>query len=44
MHANFSNELMRTCGDKEVFTSICEGFGGAQYVEEDSSYFSYGKF
>jgi len=28
MHANFSNELMRTCGDKEVFMSICEGFGG----------------
>ena len=28
MHANFSNEVMRTCGDKEVFTSICEGFGG----------------
>ena len=28
MHANFSNELMRTCGDKEVFTTICEGFGG----------------
>ena len=25
---NFSNELMRTCGDKEVFTTICEGFGG----------------
>jgi glutamine synthetase len=20
--------LMRTCGDKEVFMSICEGFGG----------------
>ena len=28
MHANFSNELMRTCGDKEVFTTICEGFAG----------------
>jgi glutamine synthetase len=28
MHANFSNSLMRTCGDKAVFTKICEGFGG----------------
>jgi glutamine synthetase len=28
MHANFSNGLMRTCGDKQVFMSICEGFGG----------------
>lgn len=27
MHANFSNELMRTCGDKEVFYAICEEFG-----------------
>jgi glutamine synthetase len=27
MHANFSNGLMRTCGDKEVFTHICEQFG-----------------
>jgi len=28
MHANFSNGLMRTCGDEAVFTQICEGFGG----------------
>jgi glutamine synthetase len=27
MHANFSNGLMRTCGDKKVFDSICEEFG-----------------
>lgn len=27
MHANFSNELMRTCGDKQVFVDICEEFG-----------------
>ena len=27
MHANFSNELMRTCGDKNVFNAICEEFG-----------------
>ena len=28
MHANFSNGVMRTCGDQAVFTKICEGFGG----------------
>ena len=28
MHANFSNSLMRSLGDKDVFTSICEGFSG----------------
>lgn len=28
MHANFSNEVMRTCGDEATFTRICEGFGG----------------
>ena len=27
MHANFSNGVMRTCGDKDTFTKICEGFG-----------------
>jgi glutamine synthetase len=27
MHANFSNEIMRTGGDQAVFTKICEGFG-----------------
>ena len=27
MHANFSNETMRTCGDESVFTAICEQFG-----------------
>ncbi|MFC0877178.1 glutamine synthetase beta-grasp domain-containing protein [Saccharicrinis sp. FJH2] len=27
MHANFSNGLMRSCGDKNVFTAICEEFG-----------------
>ncbi|MCA9196219.1 MAG: glutamine synthetase beta-grasp domain-containing protein [Planctomycetales bacterium] len=28
MHANFSNGSMRTAGKKEVFTEICEAFGG----------------
>ena len=27
MHANFSNGLMRTCGDEKVFVTICEEFG-----------------
>ena len=27
MHANFSNRLMRNCGDKKVFEEICEEFG-----------------
>ena len=32
MHANFSNSLMRTCGDEKVFTAICEEFG--KYIKE----------
>jgi len=32
MHANFSNEKMRTCGDEGVFTAICEEFG--KHVKE----------
>jgi glutamine synthetase len=32
MHANFSNLLMRTCGDKKVFDAICEELGN--HVEE----------
>jgi glutamine synthetase len=27
MHANFSNEVLRTCGSKDIYTSICEAFG-----------------
>jgi len=27
MHANFSNELMRTYGKREVFANICNEFG-----------------
>jgi glutamine synthetase len=26
MHANFSNELLRTCGSKDVYTKVCEAF------------------
>jgi glutamine synthetase len=32
MHANFSNGLMRSCGDEAVFTAICEEFG--KYIPE----------
>ncbi len=32
MHANFSNGLMRTCGDEKVFTAICEEF--AKHIPE----------
>jgi glutamine synthetase len=32
MHANFSNGLMRTCGDKKVFVAICEEFG--KHIQE----------
>jgi len=26
MHANFSNETLRTCGSKEIFIAVCEAF------------------
>jgi len=26
MHANFSNELLRTCGSKEIYEMVCEAF------------------
>lgn len=32
MHANFSNGLMRTRGDKNAFTAICEEFG--KHIQE----------
>ncbi len=32
MHANFSNETLRTCGSKAVYEEICEAF--APYVQE----------
>ena len=27
MHANFSNEVLRTCGDEKIFNKICDEFG-----------------
>ncbi|MBF0198147.1 MAG: glutamine synthetase beta-grasp domain-containing protein [Planctomycetes bacterium] len=35
MHANFSNEVMRTCGDEATFNKICEEFGN--YIQEHIS-------
>ncbi|MEP2026779.1 MAG: glutamine synthetase beta-grasp domain-containing protein [Reichenbachiella sp.] len=32
MHANFSNSVLRTCGSKEVYSTICEAF--APFVKE----------
>jgi glutamine synthetase len=26
MHANFSNEVLRTCGDEKIFNKVCLGF------------------
>ena len=26
MHANFSNDLLRTCGDEDVFNKVCIAF------------------
>ncbi len=40
MHANFSNGLMRTCGDKKVFDAICEEFG--KHIEEHISVYGAG--
>ncbi|MDR3704650.1 MAG: glutamine synthetase beta-grasp domain-containing protein [Paludibacteraceae bacterium] len=35
MHANFSNGVMRKCGDKKVFDEICAEFG--KHIEEHIS-------
>ena len=32
MHANFSNDLLRTCGSKEVYDTVCQAF--APYIKE----------
>ncbi|MHA7111589.1 glutamine synthetase beta-grasp domain-containing protein [Sunxiuqinia elliptica] len=41
MHANFSNSLMRDSGGKEVFTSICEAFGGDNIKKHIAVYGAY---
>ncbi|HAY78342.1 MAG TPA: glutamine synthetase, partial [Planctomycetaceae bacterium] len=33
MHANFSNGVMRTCGDEATFHKICEAFGGDNSIK-----------
>ncbi|MCB1177754.1 MAG: glutamine synthetase beta-grasp domain-containing protein [Leptospiraceae bacterium] len=32
MHANFSNSILRTCGDKAMYEKICSAFGANQEV------------
>ncbi len=32
MHANFSNSLLRTCGSKEIYDTVCQSF--APYVKD----------
>jgi glutamine synthetase len=32
MHANFSNDLLRTCGSKEIYDTVCQAF--APYVKD----------
>ena len=34
MHANFSNEALRTAGSKEVFDEICRAFAPAEIIQE----------
>jgi len=40
MHANFSNELLRTCGDKAVYEKVCEAFRPVvkQHIEVYGAY------
>ena len=33
MHANFSNEVLRTCGSKEIYGKICEAFGTPERIK-----------
>jgi glutamine synthetase len=32
MHANFSNNLLRTCGSKETYAKICDAFGASPEI------------
>ena len=41
MHANFSNEVMRTCGDEKIFNKICEGFDGKNIKKHMDVYGAY---
>ncbi len=33
MHANFSNTLLRTCGDQETYNSVCEAFASKEMID-----------
>lgn len=37
MHANFSNGIMRKCGNKQTFYDICEAFGTKEKIQEHMS-------
>ena len=41
MHANFSNEVMRTCGDEKIFNKICEAFDGKNIKKHMDVYGAY---
>jgi len=32
MHANFSNSVLRECGDKAIYEKVCEAFGASQEI------------
>ena len=42
MHANFSNGVMRTCGDKNVFYKICEEFGKEKNIKKHIAVYGHG--
>ncbi|MCF8262093.1 MAG: glutamine synthetase beta-grasp domain-containing protein [Melioribacteraceae bacterium] len=33
MHANFSNSVLRTCGDKAIYEKICSAFGTEEAIQ-----------
>ena len=40
MHANFSNEVLRTCGDEATYNKICTAFGDVvkEHIEVYGAY------
>ena len=41
MHANFSNNLLRTCGSQEVYEKVCQAFEPVTKKEHISVYGEY---
>jgi len=41
MHANFSNSVLRECGDKATYEAICEAFGGDRIAPHMEVYGAY---